>query len=618
MSARQEETFPKVFINQVKRKADKAFLIYKNKGKWQEVLWNEVGEKVKHISLGLIVLGVEKGDRIASMSETCPEQAYCCQAIVNAGAIFTGIYHTNSPTECAHVINDSRAKIAFAGDQEKLDKLKEAWNRTPSLEKIIVFGNFKPENNPRIMSLARLSELGKEEFFKNGDQVYFDRIFLVKPDDAIAIIYSSGTTGPPKGSIDTNSGVIAGLNELYKIYPSFEKDRGISFLPMAHGLELREGHWRHIYWGYPQIYAESIEALFKNIYETEPTLILSPPLFFEKHYNKILEIIEDLPWWRKKIINWCTGVGYRYRDVEEKSSKNILYIYYLFLYSIAYLVFFRRVRKILGRKIRWALAGAAPMPPKIKEFFKAIGLPLCNAYGLTEHQGFISITRPGADKAGTAGKPIDEIEVSIAGDGEILAKSSWGFCGGYWNNPQATEELFRDGWLHTGDVGFLDGEGFLHITGRKKELLITSSGKNITPSNIENLLKTSHYISQAIVFGDGKKYLTALVILDGGKVRKYALDNKISYTDFADLTRKEEIVDLIEREIKEKNKELSRIEQIKKFTILEKELSEYDEEFTPTLKIRRRIFENKYKDKIEAMYPKEFSDFSEEEIYGEK
>lgn len=599
-----EETLPKVFIDQVKKKGDQTFLIYKQDGRWRKVSWNEVGERVKYLTVGLMALGVAKGDRITPISQTRPELAYCCLAIANAGAIFAPIYHTNNPKECAYVLSDSGAKVAFAENEEQLDKLKQVWSEVPALERIVVFEKSKPEADPRIMSVDQLRELGKRELSKNGDQVYYERIASVEPDDVTAIIYTSGTTGPPKGVMETNGGLIRFMKWFSKIVPVSERDRGISYLPMAHLLELLNGHWFHIYIGFPQVYAESMERLFDNIQETRPTLNFTTPRFFEKKYNQIWGKVQHSPKWKKKIVLWCLRAGAKFQDIKENSKRDFIYLFYLFLHSIAHLLFLRHVRKTIGKHFRFHNTGGAPIADKIMNFFRACGMPIYESYGLTEAQGQIGITRPGAYKIGTVGKPVEGIEIRFTEENEILVRG-WLGCKGYWNNPQATDELFRDGWLHTGDTGFLDEEGFLHITGRKKDILITSSGKNISPSKIENLLKASRYISEAVAVGHGKEYIAALVILNQEEVINYAQDNKITFDDFQHLVKKQEIVNLIDEEIKAKNRELARVEQVRKFTILEKDLRPGDEEVTPTLKVKRRIFEQKYKDQIDAMYKKE-------------
>lgn len=598
-----EETLPKVFINQVKQKKNKTFLIYKNQGRWQHVTWQQAGEKVKQISLGLMALGVKKGDRVCAISETIPDHAYCYLGIMNAGAVYTPIYHTNSPKECAHVINGCGAQIAFAQDQKQLVKLKEAakWPDERTLEHIIVFDMPKAGAGPGVMSLDRLCEIGQQALIRSSEQPYLERLLSVKPDDLIEIIYTSGTTGPPKGVMDTSAGMIKGLKEFARFHPFFEDDRGVSHLPMAHGIELRLSHLPHIYFGFSQVYAESMAALYDNVRETDPTFLITTPRFLEKHYHNIWGSIEKLPAGKKKLIRWCLKTGLRYQDLKENSKKHVLYPLYYLLYLIAYMLFLRRVRHTVGRKIRAFHTGGAPNSVEILNFFRACGLPVYEGYGLTEAIGLICLSRPGANKIGTVGKPLHGVEITFTDENEILA-GGWVPGKGYWNNPQATAELLRDGWLHTGDIGYLDEEGFLHLTGRKKDILITSSGKNISPLNIENLLRASSFISHAVVFGEGKTYLTALVTLNPEEIIHYARNNDIAYTDFADLTRNEKIVDLIGKEVAACNQELARIEQIKKFAILEDEFRQEAGELTPTQKVKRAVVGEKYRDKIEAMY----------------
>jgi long-chain acyl-CoA synthetase len=598
-----QQTLPQVFADNVKKRGHTPFLLYKHEGRWRSVSWNEVGEKVKYISLGLIALGVKKGDRIAPISETRPEMAYCCLAIATSGAIYAPIYHTNSPKECVHVINDSGARIAFAQDEAQLEKLKAAWKDCPRLERIIVFKAAHLDVDPRVMTLDQLIELGKEEFKRNGEQAYYERIFSVKPEDVSAIIYTSGTTGPPKGVMDTNAGIIRNLIETTKFFPVSEQSKGIGFLPMAHAIELMNGHWYHVFYGFPHAYAESMKTLYDDVKEMEPTFLFTTPRFYEKHYNQLTSTMESAPGWKKKLINWCLRIGARYQEMRDSSNRGIPYRWTLFLNSVAHVIFFRRVHHIVGKKIRWSSSGGAPIPSKILYFFRACGFPIYEGFGLTETTGLITINRPGAFKIGTVGKPMDGVELRFTEEGEILVKG-WPRCAGYWNNPEATQELFRDGWLHTGDLGYLDEDGYLHITGRQKEILITSTGKNIAPSNIQNLLKTSPYISDAVVFGEGQTYLTALVTLNEEKITQYANEKNITYHNMASLTQHPAIIDLIGKEIGVKNQDLARIEQIKEFTILEDQFQQNRDELTPTLKVKRRVVEQRYKDKIAAMYKK--------------
>ena len=594
-------TLAKIFIEQADRHMNRTFLLHKENDEWRHVSWFKVGERVKWISLGLMSLGANKGDRVSAISETRPEYAYCCTAIANTGAIFVGIYHTNSPKECAHVINNSGAKIVFAENPEQCQKILTASRETHALEKIIVFEDFVPLSDPRIMSLDQLYELGRQELNRKGEQAYLERIFSIEPDDVAAIIYTSGTTGPPKGVMDTHEGIIRNLREYTRTFPVHKKDRGLSFLPMAHALELRNGHWFHIIYGIPQVYAESMKALFDNVHETEPTFFFTTPRFFEKHYNTLSASIEKAPPWKKKMISWALKKSGRFHEIRENSLRGARYLLSLALYVAAWAIFIRHVREVVGKKLRYSGVGGASMAPEMLHFFRSCGLPLYEGYGLTEGNGMISANRPGAVKIGTVGKPLEGIEVKITEEGEILARG-W-LCGkGYWNNKEATEELYRDGWLNTGDLGYLDEDGYLHLTGRKKEILITSGGKNISPSYIENILKMSSYISQAVVFGEGKNYLTALITLNREEVIHFARNNHISYFGFTDLIQKEEIIHLIQGEIDQRNEDLSRIERIRKFTLLENEFRQEREEVTPTFKIKRKVIGKRYKDIVEAMY----------------
>ena len=597
----EQWTLPKVFYEQLNRLQDKTFLIYKKDNQWQRVSWAEVGEKVRNLALGLMKLGVKKGDRVSVISETRPDYAYTVTAIANSGAIFAGIYQTNSPKECAHVINDSGARIIFAENRTQCDKILKASETCPHIEKIIVFDPFFPIDDPRLMSLDDLCALGQAEYDRNGDGAYLERLNEVKPEDVTAIIYTSGTTGLPKGVMDTNRGILMNLREYTKFFPVRETDRGLSFLPMAHALELRNGHWLHITFGIEQVYAEGMRQLFDNVREMGPTFFFTTPRFFEKHYNNISADIENASGWKKVLIKWCLKVGARYNDDSWNVKGETPGIIISLKYAIAIGLFINNVRERVGRKLRYGGVGGAPMTAEMLNFFRACGFPLYEGYGLTEGCGQLAINRPGVFKLGTVGKPLDGIEVKLKEDGEIIAKG-WLCTPGYWNNKEATDELYEGGWLNTGDIGTFDEDGFLKITGRKKEIIITSGGKNVSPSYIENMLKLSAYVSQAVVFGEGKDYITALFTLNQEEVERYAKKNDIKYSDYADLISKKEIVDLIQREIDIQNKELAKVENIRKFTILKDEFSQEREEVTPTFKIKRRIINERYKDLVAKMY----------------
>jgi long-chain acyl-CoA synthetase len=595
------KSLPAAFIRNVEKLRHAPFLYYKDNGQWQPVSWSQVGEIVKCMSVGLMALGIEKGDRICPISETHKEMVYMCLAVATCGAIFAPIYHTNSPSECAHVINNSGGRIAYADNQDQLSKLRSVWNQMLHLEKIVVGSLNEPETDSRILTLDQLIELGKQEISQNGDRAYYERIESIARDDLTAIIHTSGTTGPPKGVMLTNGGMIKNLEVLTDLFPVSSNSRGISVLPMAHQLELMNGHWYHILYGFPQYYADSIRTLYEDVRSAKPTFLFITPRFYEKVYNEVMGEIGNMPAWKKRLVDWCIAIGKKYQDQKYATQKSPWHLLLKCLNTMAYLFFFRKVHFKVGGKMEWSSTGSAPIPAEILHFFRACDFPIYEGYGLTESAGTVSMNMRGAVKCGTVGIPSKGLEVKFAEDGELLVKG-WAQCAGYWENPEATKELFADGWLHTGDLGFLDEDGFLHLNGRKKEIIITSTGKNISPSNIQTHLKTSPFISEAVVFGEGRTFLTALITLDLENITDYAHKNGITCDNFEKLTQHPMIKDLIGREIESKNAELARIEQIRKFTILENQFSQEHDEVGPTMKAKRKVIETRYKDVIDAMY----------------
>ncbi len=587
-----------LFQDRVATYKDKTFIIRKQGGRWNDVSWNQVSQEVKKNSLGLISLGLKKRERVAILSETRAEWLFAYLAILASGGVLAPIYHTNSPDQCHYVINDSGARFAFVEDQEQLDKFLGFWEHMPGLEKIIVFEKYEPADDNRIMSLQTLTDLGVEWEQSKDASIYWERLKAVQADDLSALVYTSGTTGRPKGTIITHQNLLASADFLNTALPTNGKDRGLAFLPMAHVAEMLL-FWVRVLAGQQYAYAEDVFSLPRDIVEVEPTFFMSTPRFFEKYYNQIWGTIEEAPWFRRAVIDLSLKIGNRVKECRQ--MKSAIPWYLNLLSGLAYLVTFRKIRKMFGGRIKTFLSAGAPIADKIVHFFASIGLPIYEAYGLTETAASGSYNTREAYRFGSVGKPIKGIKVKINADGEILIKSP-GNCVGYYNQPEKTAGLFEDGFLRTGDVGYFDEDGFLFITDRKKDIFINTSGKNITPSYIENLMKTSRYISQIMVYGDQQPYITALVTLDEVETVKYARDSGVVYTGFADLTHKAEIIALIDQEIKTRNKELSHPEQIRRFSILEKELRQDDEEVTPTMKVKRQIMEKRYRDKIASMY----------------
>ena len=589
-----------LFQDRVKKYGDKTFIIRKEGGRWKDISWNQGAKKVKQISLGLISLGLRKGEMVAILSETRAEWLFSYLATLASGGVLAPIYHTNSPDQCLYVINDSGSRFAFAEGQEQLDKLLECWEYMPSLERIILYEKYQTLDDSRLMGMKDLYALGLDLEQSKKDSIYWERLKGVRSEDLSALVYTSGTTGRPKGVMISHQNLMSSANILNKALPTNEKDRGLAFLPMAHVAEMLL-FWVRVVTGQHYAYAEDVFSLPRDIVEVEPTFFMSTPRFYEKYYNQIWGIIEEATWFRRAIIDMSLRIGYGVKEYREKGLSTPFYL--KLLYWLAYFVTFRKIRNMFGKRIKTFLSAGAPIAEKIVNFFAAVGLPIYEAFGLTETTASGTYTTPENCRFGSAGKPGDGIEVKVKEDGEIVIKSP-GNCLGYYNRPETTAELFQDGWIKTGDVGYFDEDGFLYITDRKKDIFINSSGKNVTPSYIENLMKTSRYISQIMVYGDGLPYVTALITLDEAEAVKYARDRGIIYTGFADLTKKPEIIELLSQEIKTRNKELSHPEQIREFNILEEELRQDDEEVTPTMKVKRQTMENRYKKKIECMYRK--------------
>ncbi|MGD9031210.1 MAG: long-chain fatty acid--CoA ligase [Desulfobacteraceae bacterium] len=587
-----------MFFERVKRYGDRPLFTYKYEGRWKDMSWNEAAELVRKIALGLMALDMNHGDRVCVLSETRVDWSACYLGIVSAGGVCTGIYATNSPPQVQYILNDSRSILLFAEDQEQVDKVLEIWDSLPHLRKVIVFERFSPVDDPRFMSLEALVALGGKKKDESGLGELEERLRNIKPDDLVNIIYTSGTTGEPKGVMQSHFLFLRALVFWAGRAPIDESDMGLASLPMSHIIGVLESLLYRMYYGCHISYAEDITTVYTDILDVKPTYVWTTPRFFEKYYNRIVGIIEDAPWFRRVIIDFFLQIGWRYFTLKQKKERIPLYL--KLLRMLGWLILYRKIQDDLGGRIRFSLSAGAPIADKIVKFMTSVGMPIYEGFGMTETIT-VAMAEIGDFRMGSVGKAYPETELKIAPDGELLVKSP-GNCFGYWDKPGQTAELIKGEWLHTGDTGYIDEDGYLYIVDRKKDIMITSSGKNIAPGYLENLLKTSRYVSQAMVFGEGKKYVSALITLDEDEVVKYARDNGIVYTGFADLTKKKEIIDLLQKEIDKKNEELARVERIKRFALLEEDFLQDEDEITPTMKVKRKIVSEKYEDIIAGMY----------------
>ncbi len=595
------ETLLTYFQKHVKEHPDQVAIRHKDYGIWHDVTWSQYGEKVRQVAMGLISLGLKKGECVSIISENRPEWVYADFGIMSAGGVTAGVYATNSPEQCGYVVQNSGSRFYFAENEEQFDKTLKFRKDTPCLEKVIVMEmeGLKRFKDTLLMSFDDLLRMGKE-YDEKHPGLFEQRLREVKPDDLAVLIYTSGTTGPPKGAMLTHSNLLYMSEAMEEANPIRDGDETLSYLPLCHVFEQLFTVMINVRFGTVCNFIESPDTVMDNMKEVSPTVTCGVPRIWEKYASGIMIRMSDATWLKRMIFKASMGIGMKYAGL--KLNFKPIPLYLKTAYLAAYVAVFRKLKERLGfDRVRVAYSGAAPISPDVLKFFNAIGLPLVEGYGQTEGTGVTSVSRKGRLKIGKVGQPLSGVEVKIAEDGEILVKGP-GIFKGYFKNPEATAETLKDGWLHSGDVGELDADGFLKITDRKKDLIITAGGKNIAPQNIENQLKFSSYINDAVVIGDRKKYLVALIAIDEENVIKYAQNHKIQFGTYGSLTQAPEIKQLIQTEVDRVNKSLAQVEQVKKFAIIPKKLYEEDGEVTPTMKVKRKSINEAYKDIIEKMY----------------
>lgn len=600
---RQWKNVGVMWTSQVKKYGDNVMAVAKQDGRWRDLTWNQVHREAMKIALGLRTLGVRYGDAVGIFSKTRLEWIYSTLGLLMAGAPLTCIYHTDSSPQCRHIITNSDTTVCFCEEQEQLDKMLKIRDECPTLKYLIVYERYEPREIENVIRYEELLELG-ERYLEDETLLEDMRKRTEGPDitDPFSFIYTSGTTGFPKGAIITHGNTLFCCWSFAKVFPIGEEDLAFCFLPLAHAGGLTLTLFSSISVGCPIAVAEDMmNTAMEDMYETEPTWMFCTPRLYEKVYNTIMGIIEEAPWFRKYFILGALKVGYKLSDLRKKREEIPFGL--RLLNRVCHLLVFRRVKDMFGGRMKIPFTGGAPIAGKIIEFFDAVGMPLIEVYGQTESCSIVSTNRLNDYRVGSVGKPIPGVQLRLAKDGEIEVYGPHLVCNGYNKDPEASKEILTgDSWLKTGDVGKVDEDGYYYVVDRKKYIMITAAGKNVAPQNIENLLKTHRFISQTMVYGDGQPYLIALLTLDESEVVKYARDNRIIYTDFRDLTRNEKIIDSVWDIIQGKNREVARVEQIKKFFILEEELFQDDEEVTPTMKVKKTTMESRYGHIIKQLY----------------
>ena len=595
------KTIPELFeflTDERRSKYREILLMRKVEGKFEGITYSEFKEETDNFACGISLLGVKPGDRIAIISENRPEWVYTDMAVLSLGAVDVPLYPSLTADSVEFILNNSESKGIVVSNKFQLNKVNKIKHKCRHLKFIIVLNDKDSESDGKtIFSFKKIQEKGI--IFK-ADRPYFLKECRshVKENDLCTIIYTSGTTGEPKGVMLTHKNIIFNVNSALETYPVGENDIFLSFLPLCHIFERMGGYYTAFASCALICYAEGIESIAQNMLETHPTIITTVPRLFERIYSKILKNVDSQSRRKQKIFYSSIEIGKKFRAA--KRIGNVSFSLSI-KNKIADRLVFKKMREQMGGKLRFFISGGAPLARELGEFFEAAGIFIIEGYGLTESSPIIAANKPDDYKFGTVGKPFPGVAVKLASDGEILARGP-NIMQGYYKNRKETEESIKDGWLHTGDIGVFDSEGFLMITDRKKHLFKTSTGKYIAPSHIENLFLASKYIDQFVLIGDRRMFLSALIVPDFEAIQLYADENKIYYNNPAELVHTKEIYNMIEQEMLQVQKKLANYERVRKFTLLEKPFSLENGEVTPSLKIRRKAVEERYGNLIEEMY----------------
>ncbi len=596
-------TVPEVFANAVRERGDGVWMREKKLGLWRAWTWNEAAAAVREIALGLAALGLQPGERVSILSNTRLEWMLADLGVLCAGGVSNGIYPTDSPVQVQYLCSDSDTRVIFVEDEEQLDKVLEVRTHLPRLAKIVVFDmkGLHRFDDPMVLSLEVLRSRGAEHG-RTHPGLYDERLRSRGPDDLAILVYTSGTTGKPKGAMHLHRGLVYTMRQASLAFPRTDRDERMCFLPLCHIFERMVGAYFSVYTGSVLNFVENPDTVPENVREIAPTVFAAVPRVWEKFYSAVMIALQESSRVQQLAYRWAIGVGGRVADhvLARRPVPAGLKLQFVLARWLA----LDNVRRLIGiHQAKYLLTGAAPISPDLIRWYLSLGVPMLEGWAMTENCALGTVNRPEAMRIGTIGRAADGTEVRIdPATGEILARGPNVFAG-YLNLPDKTAEAIdADGWLHTGDVGSVDEEGFFRITDRMKDIIITAGGKNVTPSELENELKFSPYVTDAVVIGDKRPYLTVLIMIDQENVEKYAQDHDVPFSNYASLTRAREVQELIQREIDKVNAKFARVEQIKAFRLIETQLTAEDEELTPTMKLKRRFVQQKYAPLIESMY----------------
>ena len=595
------DTAAKLFRKRVTELPEKVAVREKDFGIWNEYTWHDYGEWARHCGLGLKALGMQRGDVCSIAAEMCKEWLFADLGVVCVGGITNGVYPTDAPNQVEFLVSDSRTRFYFAEDEEQLDKILTVRASTTTLERIIIFDmeGLRHLDDDMCMSFDSLLQLGRDYEAEHAE-LWDEEVDRSTPTELLTLTYTSGTTGKPKGAMIENRNMLFMAKTLQRIYGIDEGDDQLGFLPLAHIAG-------KMFYTYSPMEAcsiinlvESQETVNQDMQEVAPTIHFAVPRVWEKMYSTVVIKLKDATRLGRAAYDVAILIGERTAEYRLEGKRPPVGL--RVLHKLADTIVLKNVRIMLGiDRARWLSTAAAPISPDLIKWFWALGKPMYEVYGQTECTGLATANTGDSQKIGSVGKMAEEVDVTLSDKREILIRGP-GVIRGYWEQPDRTAETIRNGWLHTGDVGEIDDDGFVYIRDRMKDIIITAGGKNITPSEIENEMKFSPFISDAVVIGDRRPYLTCLVMIDHENVTKFAQDNNVPFTNYASLCHAREVQELIGGIIEDVNRKFARAETIKKFRLIDQLLDPEDDELTPTMKLKRKVVNKKYIDLIEEMY----------------
>ncbi|TSA28925.1 MAG: long-chain fatty acid--CoA ligase [Ignavibacteriales bacterium] len=595
------KTIPQMFQIITKdfgRGKERPVLKYKVNDQWLGIKYDEVYRDTENLALGLAALGVKRGDRVSIIAENRPEWVYADMAVLGLGGVDVPLYPISTSETIEFCLNNSESVGIIVSNKFQLNKVLKVRSECKTLKFIVVMNNEDKGTEKNIFSFSDVKAKGME-FGKDHPNYFTESSKLTQENELCTIIYTSGTTGVPKGVMLTHKNIVSNIKAAHEIFDIGENDIFLSFLPLCHIFERMGGYYTAFSCGATIAYAESIEKIASNMEDIHPTIMTAVPRLFERMYSKIKRNVESQPEKKQKIFNWAIEIGKEY--CVAKKSGHPIPIFLTLKHKLADKLVFHKLREKTGGKLRFFISGGAALARELGLFFEAAGILIIEGFGLTESSPVIVANRVNDYKFGTVGKPMPGVEIKIAKDGEILAFGP-NIMQGYYKNKKETEETIKDGWLYTGDIGVFDAEGFLIITDRKKHLFKTSGGKYIAPTPIENMFLASKYIDQFILIGDRRMFVSALIVPDYDALKEYADANRIQYKSIDELVEMKQIYELLDKELDQFQKKLANFERVRKFAILDKPFTIETGELTPSLKIKRKFVEERYKDLIEGMY----------------